>query len=208
MGYVERLLGDNEQIVVRTRQHWMVLAGAFVGNFVLAAIIVLVAGIGMAFVGPLALVVLVALLYPLIAFLQRFLDWYNEEYLVTNRRVIQAEGVINKHVIDSSLEKVNDVVLTQTVIGRLLGFGDIEILTASEIGVNKLHTIGNPVKFKTEMLNQKEALGNDEHFGHPNMVEGAHDVPGLIAELDELRKQGVLTEAEFQQKKAQLLAKM
>ncbi len=30
----------------------------------------------------------------------------------------------------------------------------------------------------------------------------------LIAELDELRKQGVLTEDEFNAKKAQLLAKM
>lgn len=110
-------------------------------------------------------------------------------------------------MIDSSLEKVNDVVLRQSFWGRVLDFGDIEILTASEIGVNKLHNLARPVKFKTEMLTQKEHMGMDEHFVAPPGIQRG-DVPTLIAELDALRKQGVLTEEEFQQKKAQLLAKM
>ncbi len=45
---------------------------------------------------------------------QRFAWWWNEKYIVTNRRVIQIEGILDKHVIDSSLEKVNDVVLVQS----------------------------------------------------------------------------------------------
>ncbi len=213
MGYVEGLMGSNEKIVVRTRQHWMVLASSFIGDFVASLVIVVVAVaatvFGAGLVGPLAVfapVLLLLLIFPLVDFLHSFLDWWNEEYLVTNRRVVQAEGTINKHVIDSSLEKVNDVVLNQSIMGRLLDYGDIEILTASEIGVNKLHKIASPVRFKTEMLNQKEALGSDEHFGRAG--GGKHDVPTLIAELDELRKQGVLTEAEFEQKKAQLLSKI
>lgn len=211
MGYVEDLLGTNERIVVRTRQHWMVLASSFFASLITAAAIVILSFLATLFaapvLGPLPLLFLLLLLFPLASFLRIFLEWWNEEYLVTNRRVIQAEGVINKHVIDSSLEKVNDVVLNQSFLGRLLDYGDIEILTASEIGVNQLHKIASPVQFKTQMLNQKEALGADEHFGRPN-THGQQDVPGLIAELDELRKQGVLTEEEFQQKKAQLLAKM
>ncbi len=208
MGYVERLLGTNEQIVVKTRQHWLVLASSFLSNLIFAVIIVVVAVVAAFFpglgLGPLPLLLLLLLIFPVIGFLRTYLEWWNEEYIVTNRRVIQVEGVINKHVIDSSLEKVNDVVLDQSYLGRLLDYGNIEILTASEIGVNKLHTIARPVKFKTEMLNQKEALGTDEHF----QSHGQHDVPGLIAELDELRKQGVLTEEEFNAKKAQLLSKM
>ncbi len=208
MGYVEGLLGSNEDIVVKTRQHWLVLASSFLSNLVFAVIIIVVSVVatvfGGAVLGPLPLLLLVLLVFPLLVFLRVFLEWWNEEYIVTNRRVIQVEGVINKHVIDSSLEKVNDVVLDQSYLGRLLNYGNVEILTGSDIGVNKLERIGNPVKFKTEMLNQKEALGSDEHFGSHR----EHDVPGLIAELDELRKQGVLTEEEFQAKKAQLLAKM
>ncbi len=214
MGYVESLLGENEAIVVRTRQHWIVLASTFFANFILALAIVVVWGlaftVGAALLGPLApftLAILILLIFPAWGFLHNVLDWWNEEFLVTNRRVIQAEGTVNKHVIDSSLEKVNDVVLNQSVFGRLLDYGNIEILTASEIGVNNLHMIASPVRFKTAMLNQKESLGVNETFV-PHPGKGRDDVPTLIAELDDLRKQGVLTEAEFQQKKAQLLNKM
>ncbi len=206
-------MGEHEEIVIKTRHHWMVLARSFfysaaaiVGILILVLALMIFAG---ALVGPLAFLPLLLLIFPFVAFLRDYLDWWNEEYMITNRRVIQVEGVFNKHVIDSSLEKVNDVVLNQSVMGRLLNYGDIEILTASEIGVNKLHRIANPVQFKTQMLNQKEALGTDEHFGmRPPEHGGVSDVPQLIAELDELHKRGVLTDAEFQQKKSDLLAKM
>ncbi|MCL5952552.1 MAG: PH domain-containing protein [Chloroflexi bacterium] len=208
MGYVEGLLGDNEKIVVKTRQHWIVLASSFLRNLVVAlVVIILTAVLVFSPLGMIGLVALVLLLFPIVAFGRAYVDWYNEEYLVTNRRVIQAEGLVNKHVIDSSLEKVNDVVLTQSFFGRFLDYGDIEILTASEIGVNKLHKIARPVKFKIEMLNQKEALSVDDDHG-PAHVRGHDDIPSMIAELDDLRKQGVLSETEFQQKKEQLLGKM
>ena len=160
-----------------------------------------------AFGFPVGLALLVVILLPAILFLRDYLIWWNEEYLVTTRRVMHAEGVINKHVIDSSLEKVNDVVLDQSYFGRLFDYGDIEILTGSEIGVNKLHRIAQPVKFKTEMLNQKEAMGHGE-FSPAPIGDRPEDIPDLIAELDQLRQRGVLTEAEFQRKKAELLAKM
>jgi uncharacterized membrane protein YdbT with pleckstrin-like domain len=210
MGYVESLLAENEEIVIRTRQHWMVLARSFVLNLVLLILIVLLAfaaSVALAPLGMSALGMAVALLaaIPVLAFVREYLEWWNEEYLVTTMRVIQAEGIINKHVIDSSLEKVNDVVLNQSFLGRMFDYGDIEILTASEVGVNQLHKIVEPVKFKTEMLNQKERLGFDEHR---SAGSGRDDIPSLLIGLDELRKRGVLTEEEFQQKKSQLLAKM
>ena len=208
MGYIESLMGKNEKIVIRTRRHWMVLVGSIVGNALIALVIIVISvGLVVSRIGAaLGLLALALLVVPAAFFIRDFLAWWNEEYLITTRRVVQAEGVINKHVIDSSLEKVNDVVLSQSFVGRLLDYGDIEILTASEMGVNKLHQIAGPVKFKTDMLNQKEALGDDEHFGSHGAAEG--DIPAVIAELDELRKQGVLTEEEFQQKKAALLARM
>lgn len=166
MGYVEGLLGKNEQIVIKTRQHWIVLARSFITNFIILLLLLLAAlfldiASSRSRFGLLGLVPIVLMIFPILGFLRNYLEWWNEEYLVTNRRVIQAEGVINKHVIDSSLEKVNDVVLNQTLFGRLLDYGDIEILTASEIGVNKLRHIAQPIKFKTEMMNQREVMGRD-----------------------------------------------
>jgi uncharacterized membrane protein YdbT with pleckstrin-like domain len=53
--------------------------------------------------------------------------WRSEAYLVTNRRVIKVIGVINKHSADSALEMINDAVLDQSLLGRLLGYGDLGI---------------------------------------------------------------------------------
>ena len=64
-------------------------------------------------------------------------DWSAQDYLVTNRRVIKVEGILNKHSADSSLEKINDAVLDQSIFGRMLGYGDLDILTATEESVDR-----------------------------------------------------------------------
>ena len=81
--------------------------------------------------------------------------WQSQEYVITNRRVIQAEGVINKKATDSSLEKINDAVLTQNWIGRIFGFGDLDVLTASDIGVDRLRMLVDATDFKKAMLDAK-----------------------------------------------------
>ena len=144
-------------------------------------------------------------LLPFGSMLRDYLIWDNRKYIVTSRRVIQLSGVFNKNVTDSSLEKVNDVKMEQTFLGRLLDFGDVEILTASEQGINLFKHIGKPIRFKTDMLNAKARL-ELEHAGGARPAE--LDVPALIARLDDLRKHGVLGEEEFQKKKAELLAKL
>src|SRR5207248_3188485 len=95
------------------------------------------------------------LLLPVLSLLRDVLRWANRKYIVTNWRVIQIAGVFNKDVTDSSLEKVNDVKLEQSLLGRLLDYGDIEILTASELGVNQFRRVGQPIRLKTAMLNAK-----------------------------------------------------
>jgi uncharacterized membrane protein YdbT with pleckstrin-like domain len=158
-----------------------------------------------AMANPLAAFGFLLVLIPAVIMLRDILVWYNRQYIVSNRRVIQISGVFNKNVIDSSLEKVNDVKMSQSFLGRLFDYGDIEILTGSELGVNLFKRIGDPVKFKTAMLNAKEELGFEGTGAHVQQAEG---IPEQIAELDTLRKKGILTEAEFQKKKAELLAKM
>ena len=202
--YVQGLLGQNERIVLATRQHWFVLFSNIVLEIVLT--LVLIVGVSAAAtVNPLAGFGFILVLVPLIGMLRDILIWRNREYIVTNRRVIQINGVFSKDVVDSSLEKVNDVKMNQSFFGRMFGYGDIEILTASETGDNLFRRIGDPIKFKTAMLNSKEKLGYE---GTSTQTQRADDIPAQIAELDKLRKQGIVTEAEFQAKKKELLAKM
>jgi hypothetical protein len=202
--YLEDLLGENERILLVTHQHWFILFSNIFLEILLTILIILGVTAAM-IVYPLAQVAYILVLVPLVGMLRDYLIWNNREYIVTNRRVIQISGVFSKNVVDSSLEKVNDVKMSQSFFGRLFDYGDIEILTASEIGVNLFKRIAEPVKFKTAMLNAKEELGFAEIGGGPHTAE---DIPLLIGRLDDLRKRGILSEAEFQKKKAELLAKM
>jgi uncharacterized membrane protein YdbT with pleckstrin-like domain len=203
-GYIEEMLGENERILLVTRQHGFVLFGQIVLEIVLMATIILGTTL-LAAIYPQAIVGYVLVLVPLAGMVRDILAWSNRQYIVTSRRVIQTSGILSKEVLDTSLEKVNDVKMTQTFGGRLFDYGDIQILTASEMGMDHFRSIGDPVKFKTAMLNAKARLGLDEP-GSRAMTE--EDIPSLIEGLDDLRKKGIISEEEFQQKKRELLSKM
>jgi len=202
--YIQNMLGENERIILVTRQHGFVLFSSIIAEIVVV-LIVLVAISALTVANPVAAFGFLLILVPLVIMTHDILAWTNRQYIVTNRRVIQISGIFNKDVFDSSLEKVNDVKMTQSFFGRLFDYGDVEIMTASETGDNLFKRIGDPVKFKTAMLNAKEKLGYEGTGSH---AQRAESIPAQIAELDELRKQGILTDEEFKAKKKELLAKM
>lgn len=208
-GYVQSMLGEKERIVLITRQHWFTLVQAILTEIIVSLVIIAVVTAVSMFipgVGMLSLFGLLLLVIPIISLTHDALVWTNREYIVTNRRVIQISGVINKKVTDSSLEKVNDVKMAQSFWGRLFDFGDVEILTASELGVNMFKRIGDPIRFKTAMLNAKEEVERQTRFT-PN-EDRPGDIPSIIGQLDKLRQQGIISETEFQAKKADLLKKL
>jgi hypothetical protein len=100
----------------------------------------------------------------------------------------------------------------------LLNFGDIEIISGSDIGVNIFHRIADPIGLKKDLLDQKGALGGLEPREERAVEQGGRvpekeapsvsEIPELIADLDELRKKGLITDAEFVEKKKQLLDRL
>ncbi len=205
--YLQSLLGQSEQVLLVTRQHWLLLLRAIgLEALVVVLLVVVISVAAPAFPPIVAAYVLLAL--PLGRLVVDYLGWWNRKFVVTSRRVIQVSGVVNKNVIDSSLEKVNDVKMEQSVLGRLFEYGDVEILTASELAVNRFEHIADPIRFKTAMLNAKEKMGHDELGAGAAAPLRSDDIPATIARLDQLRQQGALTEEEFQRKKRELLAKM
>lgn len=230
MGYVESLMGKNEKILVIARQHWTTLLMSFLINVFIAIAIVLITYLGgtLQAVSAISKYLLLALLYPIGRFGWDLLQWSAEQYLVTSHRVIQTEGIVNKRTVDSSLEKVNDIVLTQSVLGRILGYGNLEILTGSDIGVNLLKRLADPVKFKTALLDAKSGMRDHDDLPAPASVPvggalmpDAHKAKGVaspaaddddplaqIKKLDELRKSGAINEIEYADAKSKLLGKL
>jgi uncharacterized membrane protein YdbT with pleckstrin-like domain len=212
MGYVEQLLAKGEEIVLRARQHWATLVASALTNAFIVVVVLVLYNVLIripVLTGVYTLLSVAAFLgvaFGLVRFGWDWLRWWSEEYIVTSRRVIQSEGIVNKRTADSSLEKVNDVLLTQSFFGRILGYGDLEIVTGSDVGVNKLTRLRDPITFKTAMLDAKARLG--EEYGEQMREATDRDVPKLIEELDVLRKKGLITDAEFNEKKARLLSQL
>lgn len=208
--YLQRLLGENEKILLITRQHWLILARnilvevlLILAIFVASLLLIILLSVAAVIVIPIGFVVM---LLPIGSLALDVAKWSNSQFILTNRRVIQISGIFNKTTEDSSLEKVNDVKMVQSFLGRLFDYGDIEIMTASELGVNTFQRIAKPVEFKTAMLNAKERLERGDEYRTEEIQK--EDIPALISNLDLLRKQGIITEDEFNQKKKELLSRL
>ncbi|MGZ8528916.1 MAG: PH domain-containing protein [Candidatus Limnocylindrales bacterium] len=157
--YADGLIAEGEHILLRTRQHWFSIVAYTIAFWILVAI-----SVGFFLLGRLTnweifnWITLVSFVGALIWIAWRYASWSFQDYIVTNRRVMQVEGIINKVSADSSLEKINDAVLKQGLFGRLLNFGDLDILTASETNVDQFRMLNEAPTFKKTMLNAKYAL--------------------------------------------------
>jgi hypothetical protein len=109
------------------------------------------------------------------------LSFRSQEYVITSRRLIHTEGVINKKASDSSLEKINDAILVESVFGRMFGFGNLEVLTASESGIEQLRMLRDAKDFKIAMIEAKHEL--ELELTRPTMppVRAADPAPAPVA---------------------------
>jgi membrane protein YdbS with pleckstrin-like domain len=157
--YADGLMSDGEHILLRTRQHWFSILAYTVGVWVLLAVAVASFALNrIVNIDLFGWASLLALVAALVWIGWRYAEWSFQDYLVTNRRVMQVEGILNKVSRDSSLEKINDAVLKQGLFGRLLHFGDLDILTASDTTVDQFRMLNEAAEFKKTMLNAKYAL--------------------------------------------------
>jgi len=217
MSYLESLMSTDETIQRTARQHWITILGPLtVNGLVLAASVALGAwAFRTGTFGPesqarpiLAIGLGLVQVWALASLLFAVARWRAKQYLVTTRRVIEVDGILNKTVTDSNLDKVNDIVLRQSALGRVLGYGQIEIITGSDLGLNRFENIHDPLGFKRVMLDNKEDLDSllRQHVDSAAAL-GPADVPAAIERLGALRDQGLITVDEFERKKAELLSR-
>ena len=209
MGYITKLLGSTENITFRTRRHFFVIFSAILKEF----LILLACAIAFVFLqnwytgDPLFIYIglVVLALWALLSALVDIIKWQNDEFVVTNHRVIRVSGVFNKNILDSSLNKINDVVLQQSWMGRIFNYGTIKILTATEEVINLLDRIQNPIGFKQAMLEAKSLL--EPVGGHAAFV-APQTATQLLEELDQLRVRQMISDEEYQEKRKEILKRM
>ena len=92
--YIQNMLGENERVILVTRQHGFVLFSSIVAEIVVT-LIVIASFIAMTLTNPMAAFGFLLALVPLAIMTRDILAWNNHQYIVTNRRVIQISGIIN-----------------------------------------------------------------------------------------------------------------
>jgi uncharacterized membrane protein YdbT with pleckstrin-like domain len=209
MPFPQRLLNDNEEVILDLRPHWWFLSGptaALVAAIALAIVVAAVwSGSGRAHdaavVASLALV-LVALVW----WVGRYARWVTTNFAVTTDRLVYRTGVLAKHGREIPLEKLNDISFHQSLFERIIGAGDLVIESAGERGQQSFSDIRSPSKVQNEIYRQIEAAQGRS----ADRMAGRRDLslPEQLEKLDELRQRGVISQAEFDAKKAQLLDRM
>jgi len=201
-------LKKDEKILIIIRRHWLRLVLPFFAWFILAIILFWQLKFSTALI-----IVLLAAIYPLV----EYLNWRNNIWCVTNMRVVDESGFFSRYSKESPLDKINNVEYDQTIWGRLLGFGSVDIQTAAELGETKYEFIHHPKLLKDTITHAREENKNTQISSQATQLAQAialtnqpAQVPQqLIADelqkLFELLQKGAITQEEYVAQKNKLL---
>jgi uncharacterized membrane protein YdbT with pleckstrin-like domain len=149
--YIDEILQPGEKVLYSTNAHWMFYLPAIGAWIVVLALLILSR---MTAVDALVLtcfaaaaVMAVAALYWTVA------GWFHRwttETDVTNFRVVHKTGFIKRRTFEMSLDKVESVDVNQSIMGRLLNYGDVTIRGVGE-GIETIKTIAAPLAFRNSI---------------------------------------------------------
>jgi uncharacterized membrane protein YdbT with pleckstrin-like domain len=122
VSYIDRTLLDGERIVYRTRLHWSVLVRPVLLLVLVAVPVSYWLATG-SWHGYAWIPVAVGVLAVLPAFARR----QSSEFAVTNKRVLFKVGVLDTRSVELLLGKIEAISVDQSLLGRLLGYGDIVV---------------------------------------------------------------------------------
>ena len=206
MPFSSKLLNEGEDLVLDLHPHWMFFvksALAFVAA-VVVGVLILTWDDSPSFVGiPAGALILLALVW----LGWTYLKWATTNFVITTDRLIYRHGVLSKHGIEIPLERVNNIFFSQSIFERMVGSGDLIIESAGEMGRQDFSNVRKPSAVQNEIHRQMEANENRK-FDRVNAPRATASIPEQIAQLDDLRRRGTISQAEFDQKKQELLNRM
>jgi membrane protein YdbS with pleckstrin-like domain len=199
--FPRKLLNTGEEVVVDLRPHWWFFAGP--AALLVATVVALVVAAALDAPGAIRLVFACVALAALGWFAGRYLRWATTNFAVTTDRIVFRHGVVSKQGIEIPLERVNTIFFHQSIWERVIGTGDLVIESAGERGSEPFTDIRRPSRVQNEIYrlmedNQLRTSGGSRELSIPEQID----------RLDDLRRRGVISDAEFQAKKTQLLERM
>jgi uncharacterized membrane protein YdbT with pleckstrin-like domain len=200
-------LKKDEQILLITRQHWIRLALPIFVWLIAASLLIWLAG-NIGFV-----ITLAAALYPIF----EYLNYKNNLWCVTNLRVVDESGFFGRYSKESPLDKINNVEYDQSIWGRILGYGNVDIQTAAELGETTYELIHHPKLLKDTITHAQEEYKKNQLTNQATQLAKAIAASNtaappsqqLIADelhkLFELLQKGAITQEEYAAQKRKLM---
>jgi uncharacterized membrane protein YdbT with pleckstrin-like domain len=147
--YIDEILQPGERVLYSTNEHWVYFLPAIAAWIVAIAFLVLWR---LVTADALMLVCLVlAAVAGLAALYWTATAWFHRwttETDVTNMRVVHKSGFIQRRTFGMSLDKVESVDVNQSILGRLMDYGDLTIQGVGE-GTQTISTITSPLAFRS-----------------------------------------------------------
>lgn len=205
MAFPSRLLNDGEEIVLDLRPHWSFFALPAIA--LVASVSLLIALSAARWPEWLQILAAVMTIVALVRFVVRYARWATTNFVVTSDRLIHRRGIVAKEGIEIPLERVNTVFFRQSVLERFLRCGDLVIESGGERGRQAFSDIPRPSSVQNDIYHQIE--GNQGRMSaERDRGSGGLSLVEQLERLEKLCRRGVLTRAEFEAEKAQLLERM
>jgi len=148
--YIDEILQPGEQVLYSTNAHWIFYFPAIVAWIAVA--ILLIASAMTAAIPTLMLVCwATAAVVAVPALFWTVKGWFHRmttETDVTNHRVVHKTGFIKRKTFEIALDKIESVDVEQSILGRILNYGDVRINGVGE-GTQKIPTIASPLAFRS-----------------------------------------------------------
>jgi uncharacterized membrane protein YdbT with pleckstrin-like domain len=211
MGYAEKNLVPGEAIVLRARYHWIIYRGAFLLIFLsvllgAASIYASRTSPGSGVARPVGFLALAFLVLGAVTWLLRWVRAEADEFVVTNRRVIRKVGLFAREIEQAPLEKIQDITVDQGTIGRVLDCGTVTIETASERGSMTFPRIAHPEAFRNALWGQSPGIVAKVPAAAVVATSARPATRERLAELESLRQQGLVSDAEYASKRQEILS--
>jgi membrane protein YdbS with pleckstrin-like domain len=213
--YPKRLLNEGEELALDLRPHWWYFSKHILTGIplFLALIAILAKTTGDTRKWLMVVWAVIALVWAVWLAL-KYLRWNFTHFVVTSDRVIYRTGALSKHGVEIPMDRINNINFNQSLWERVIGAGDLEIESAGRDGQSRFEDVWHPDGVQQELYRQMEVYAKKRASwsGPPaSAAPPAASGPGIPAQLQqlaELRDRGVISAAEFDAKKAQLLDRM
>ncbi len=202
-------LKKDEKLLIIIRQHWIKLVLPIFAWLLLTAVLLFWLQNAVALI-----IILVTAIYPMV----EYINWKYNLWGVTNMRVVDESGFFTRYSKESPLDKINNVEYDQPLMGRIFGYGNVDIQTAAEMGETKYTLIHHPKLLKDTITNAQEEYKKIQITSqatqlaqaiakniNPAAAPSQQMIADELQKLFELLQKGAITQEEYVAQKNKLM---